>query len=131
MQDRPEAADLLDAVQELLMKEIMPKLEGDDGLSYKTLVSWNMLGIIARELRTGESLANDELARLQKILGENNSEIAATYVEKRGQIDSLNKKLVAKIRAEKISSPGNDIWEHVKQSAKEKLNVSNPRFSQD
>ena len=41
MQDRPEAPDLLDAIADLMIKELLPLVQkhGDDALAYKTLVS--------------------------------------------------------------------------------------------
>ena len=82
MQDRPEAPDLLDAVAELLIKEILPLVQthGDDLTAYKTLVSWNMLGVVARELRNGEELLNDELARLKNL-----PELAAFFAKSNAQ----------------------------------------------
>ena len=53
MQDRPDANTLLEAIQDLIIKEILPAIKDNDGLSYKTLVSWNMLGVIGRELKYG------------------------------------------------------------------------------
>lgn len=54
MQYRPETKELISSIQDFLMKDLLPKLEGDDLLSYKTLVSWNMLGVIARETESSE-----------------------------------------------------------------------------
>lgn len=44
MQDKPTSADLLEAIQDFLMKEVLPQFKDKELLSYKTLVSWNMLG---------------------------------------------------------------------------------------
>ena len=46
MQDRPDSTILLEAIQDFLMKDIMPFVKESDILCYKTLVSWNMLGVI-------------------------------------------------------------------------------------
>lgn len=71
MQDKPTSADLLEAIQDFLMKEILPQFKDKEFLSYKTLVSWNMLGVVSREIRSGEELLDKELSRLVGILNKN------------------------------------------------------------
>ncbi|HNI89886.1 MAG TPA: hypothetical protein PKX55_17165, partial [Leptospiraceae bacterium] len=70
MQDRPDANALLEAIQDLLIKEVMPAIKDNDGLSYKTLVSWNMLGVIGRELKYGEIYLDNEISRISNFLRE-------------------------------------------------------------
>ncbi|MEQ9364258.1 MAG: DUF6285 domain-containing protein [Leptospirales bacterium] len=138
MQDRPEAPALLDAIAELLIKEVLPLVQkhGDDALAYKTLVSWNMLGVVSRELRNGEDLLNQEIQRmatlpeLQAAASEDPS-VGGTYTQKLARVRDLNHKLTETIRTKKIGPENKALWEHARQSLKEKLNVSNPRFSQD
>ena len=130
MQDSPEAADLLDAIQDFLMKEVMPAVENDDGLAYKTLVSWNMLGVVSREIRQNEPRQNAELERLSKVFPESMRE-SNTQAEKQNLLKELNQKLADKIREEKISIGNSAIWEHVNQSVREKLEIANPRFTKD
>jgi hypothetical protein len=67
MQYRPDAKEILSTIQDLLIKEILPKLEDDELLSYKTLVSWNMLGVISREFEKDEDLFLAEFESLQSI----------------------------------------------------------------
>ncbi len=52
MQYRPETKDLLSAIQDFLIKDLLPKIESDELLSYKALVSWNMLGVVSREIES-------------------------------------------------------------------------------
>ncbi len=129
MQNRPEAADLMDAIAEMLIKEILPLAQKhDDALAYKTLVSWNMLGVVARELRQGEGLLNEELANLAKLLGEG-VPAAGSYMEKMAATRELNAKLAQKIANEKIGPENAEIWKHAKDTLQKTLAVSNPRFS--
>jgi hypothetical protein len=53
MQYRPQNNDLIDAIQEFLLKEVLPFMKDNDALVYKTLVSWNMLGVVSRALHGG------------------------------------------------------------------------------
>ena len=141
MQDRPEAPDLLDAVAELLIKEILPLVQthGDDLTAYKTLVSWNMLGVVARELRNGEELLNDELARLKNLpelaafFAKSNAQPgdagAVSYRAKLARVRECTQALADTIREKKIGPENKALWEHARQTVLEKLAVSNPRYS--
>lgn len=130
MQNRPEAADLMDAVAEMLIKEVLPLAQehGGDALAYKALVSWNMLGIVARELRQGEGLLNEELANLAQLLGQA-APAGDSYMEKMSAARELNAKLAKKIATEKIGPENAEIWRHAKDALQKTLTVSNPRFS--
>ena len=124
MQNRPMAAELLDAVRELLSTEVLPTIQ-DDGLRFKVLIAANVLAIVGRELTIGEPLRQAEFDRLAKLL----PEILRDGVD----ITTLNLQLVAAIRAipaEKAAiAPGGDIWVHVKQTLHDQLVIANPKFS--
>jgi len=105
MQYKPGVPELLQSIQETLVKEILPELEGKEALSYKLLVSWNMLGVILREWNeTGWQEALDKFQTDQRLLAE-------------------------KIRKEQISSPESPEWKMVKKYLEDNLRVANPRFS--
>ncbi len=136
MQDRPTIAELLEAVQEYLIRELLPLLEkkGENELSYKTLVSWNMLGVIERELRDGERLLDQELQELQKLLQVLEPKGATalqalSYQEKLEWGGKLNHQLAEKIRREKLGPAHREIWQHVYENVKRKIAIINPRFS--
>lgn len=132
MQDRPTAPDLLSAISDFLIKEILPTLEGNDELAYKALVSWNMLGVVNREIQQEEEFVNRELARLESLLDSGFPEDKPeTMAGKRELIDLLNHRLVGYIRSTKLTDPKSEVWSHVKTTLVEKLNISNPRFSVD
>ena len=50
MQYKPENQDLLEAIAEFLRKDILTLVKDNDELAYKTLVSWNMLNVVIRDL---------------------------------------------------------------------------------
>jgi hypothetical protein len=58
-QDRPEAAELLDAVAEFLFAQVRPAVPGE--LRFRTLVAANLCAVVARELRAGERPLRDDL----------------------------------------------------------------------
>ncbi|MBI38802.1 MAG: hypothetical protein CMF59_04325 [Leptospiraceae bacterium] len=128
MQYRPEAADLCDAIADYLLKEVMPAVKESDELAYKALVSWNMLGVVSRELREEEDLLRNEVGRLHQILDEPGLEDLETLADVKKRISELNDKLATRIKTEKISDPSSQIWAHVRQTLVENLSISNPRF---
>lgn len=136
MQYRPESKDILQAIQDLLMKDILPKIEGDELLSYKTLVSWNMLGVVIREAEKEEVNLIDEFNSFQKISSLQNqisySETdfrALSKKEKTKTVQELNKTLALSIRTTKNSEIHSAEWHHIKSTLKNNLEISNPRFN--
>ena len=64
MADRPDAAELLEAVLEFLATEVLPDAT-DQRRKFRTLVAMNALGIARRELESSEeTLGADELREL-------------------------------------------------------------------
>ncbi|EQA38322.1 hypothetical protein LEP1GSC047_2017 [Leptospira inadai serovar Lyme str. 10] len=128
MQDKPTSTELLEAIQDFLMKEVLPEFRENDLLSYKTLVSWNMLGVISREIRSGEELLDKELSRLAKLL-KKDGKLPSTLNEKKKLASGWNLELRDLIRKEKKTIDDRLYWEHVKESVREKVEVTNPRFT--
>ena len=69
MSDRPDAAELIEAVREFLEREILPALD-DHRLRFRTLVAMNALAIAQRELESTEqsALTGEQLAELARRL---------------------------------------------------------------
>jgi Domain of unknown function (DUF6285) len=67
MHDRPNALELLEAVNEFLAGEVLPLMD-DHRMKFRTLVALNALGIAYRELAAGEDegLTEDELRDLAR-----------------------------------------------------------------
>ncbi|PJZ84385.1 hypothetical protein [Leptospira harrisiae] len=141
MQYRPETKELISTIQDFLMKELLPKLEGDELLSYKTLVSWNMLGVIARETESKEFESDFHQIlslnlKISDLESNFNSEQFSnlTRKEKYNLLFTWNKEFSAMIRRlskDKTNSdikPGGKIWNFAKDRLKESLSISNPRF---
>ena len=65
MRDRPNALELLEAVNEFLAAEVLPLMD-DHRMKFRTLVALNALGIAYRELAAGddEGPSEDELREL-------------------------------------------------------------------
>jgi hypothetical protein len=66
MNDRPTAAELVEAVFEFLADEVLPGAQ-DHRMKFRTLVAMNALGIARRELDApGEGMSEDELGELAR-----------------------------------------------------------------
>ena len=66
MGDRPDAAELVEAVWEFLAEEVLPNAP-DQRARFRTLVAMNALGIARRELASEEPLpSEDELRELAR-----------------------------------------------------------------
>jgi hypothetical protein len=63
MPDRPNAAELIEAVFEFLAGEVLPAAD-DHRLKFRTLVAMNALGIARRELEAGVSGSEPQSLRL-------------------------------------------------------------------
>ena len=95
MPDRPDAAELLEAVFEFLAEEVLPQAD-DHRLKFRTLVAMNALGIARRELEASNtvSLADERLAELAASIRADGADAAL--------LDELRAHVAEKLR---ISNP--------------------------
>lgn len=114
-QDRPTAAELLEAIREFLERDLGPALEGRH--AFHARVAANALAIVERELRLGPELDGAERARLTQLLG------------REGSIDDLNRELAARIRDGSLDDRRAEVLEHLRTTALDKLSVANPRYA--
>ena len=95
MPDRPNAAELIEAVFEFLAGEVLPVAD-DHRLKFRTLVAMNALGIARRELEASNSL----------LLGEKQLAELARQIRADGADPSLLGELKAHVAAKlRISNP--------------------------
>ncbi|MCZ8239588.1 MAG: DUF6285 domain-containing protein [Leptospiraceae bacterium] len=146
MQDKPTSTELLEAIQDFLMKEIMPTVKDKDLLSFKTLISWNMLGVIIREIKQEEPLLSKEFSSIIPLLGEKEKNLLSqnpklsnfnlnspdlselSLIEKKEILLKANELLAKTIREEKILPSNKEVYHHIMETLKDKLSISNPRY---
>lgn len=146
MQDKPTSTELLEAIQDFLMKEIMPTVKDKDLLSFKTLISWNMLGVIIREIKQEEPLLAKEFSSIIPLLGEKEKNLLSqnpklsnfninspdlselSLIEKKEILLKANELLAKTIREEKILPSNKEVYHHIMETLKDKLSISNPRY---
>lgn len=68
MEDRPDSAALLDAVEALLRDEVVPRLDG--ATAYHARIATSVVAVVARQLRLGPAAAAAEIGRLRALLGD-------------------------------------------------------------
>src|SRR5262245_7059457 len=104
MNDRPTAAELVDAVRRFLEAEPLPTL-GDPRLRFQTLVAANVLAIVGRELPAEEDSLRQEWALLRDVL-EQEERMPDRLAGLRQGVRSLNEELSQRIRAGEFDEPG-------------------------
>jgi aminoglycoside phosphotransferase (APT) family kinase protein len=113
-QDRPTAAELLEAVREFLERDVMPAVEGR--VSFHTRVAVNALGMLEREARLGPELDAEERVRLAGLLGHD------------GTVVDLTRELAASIRAGGLDDRREEVVSILRASVGAKLTVANPGY---
>ncbi len=113
-QDRPTAAELIEAVSEFL---------ADDGASadseqatFHRRVARNALAIAVRDLRDGPSLDTAERDRLVALLGHDRD------------LATLNAELARRIRDRDPGLDRGHLLAHLRATARDKLALANPRY---
>lgn len=114
MQDRPTAAELIEAVREFLESEAGPALGGRT--AFHARVAANALAIVGRELADGPRLDREEGERLRALLGRD------------GDLTTLNAELARRIRDGSLDWREPDVIDHVRRTVRDKLAVANPRM---
>lgn len=113
-QDRPTAAELVDAVRHFLEHDVQPTLEGR--LAFHTRVAVNALGILERELRLGPHLDAAERARAVALLGHD------------GDARELEAELARRIRDGSLDGRRDEVVAHVRATVRSKLDVARPDY---
>lgn len=126
MQNRPDASTLLDAVASFLMAEVAPTLEADKPLQFRMMIAANLATVVAAELRTEDDRFAAEAARLKSLVPPENADLTSPRRDQRmAALAELEAKLVERLRAK---GPDAATLEHLWETAKQTLQVTNPRF---
>lgn len=120
MQSRPDHPTLLDALASFLMADVAPKLEADKALQFRVLIAANLATVVASEQRTHAERVTSEGARLAKLLPV--SGVPTTEAE----ITQLTRELAQLLRKGQLVNEAT--LEHLLATARETLQVTNPRF---
>jgi hypothetical protein len=113
-QDRPAAAELVQAVREYLEHDVMAATSGR--VQFHARVAANALGIVERELTSGGRLADAERERAAALLGHDDD------------VGLLERELAARIRDGSLDDRLAEVRDHVRATVREKLLVANPGY---
>jgi len=116
MQDRPTAAELLDAAAEFLERDVMTELGGRKGFLVR--VSVNVLRILEREARLEPAAIAAERRRLHELLGEDAGD----------DVRELNATLSEAIRRGDLEDRTDELIDALYATAVNKLRIANPRW---
>jgi hypothetical protein len=113
-QDRPTAAELVQAVREFLEHDVMSATSGR--VQFHARVAANALGVVERELTNGQGLADAERERAAGLLGHHDD------------VRLLERELAARIRDGSLDDRLDELRDHVRATVREKLLVANPGY---
>lgn len=117
MQDRPDIAELLEAVAAFLREQVVPATEGQ--VAFHARVAANTLDIVRREVQLGPVAQSNELARLHALLG---SGAPADLAE-------ANRLLCARIATGDIDPATPGLLDHLRQTTRDKLAIDQPGYA--
>jgi hypothetical protein len=117
LQDRPTAAELLEAVREFVERDVMTRDDLPGRVAFHARVTANVLAIVERELTLGPELDAAERRRLADLL------------ERDGDLDDLTAELARRIRDGSLDDRRGAVVEHVRASVLAKLAVANPGYA--
>ena len=117
-QDRPDAAELLEAVAEYLFAELRPEVP--DGQRFRVLVAANVCAVVAREIRAGDEPDAEDLKLFNELLGEEAGDVHAAAAE-------LSRRLRAGELDDRIDELAPRLEEHVRR----KLEIARPGYAED
>jgi|SRR5665213_1340622 hypothetical protein len=113
-QDRPTAAELVQAVREFLEHDVLTATEGR--VQFHARVAINALGMIERELTDGVRFADAERARAVALLGHADD------------VHVLEREIATGIRNGDLDDRLDAVRTHVRATVREKLLVANPGY---
>ena len=123
MQDRPNAAELAEAVREFIETEVLPQID-DPRLRFRALVAVNGLGILEREIALGAPLVRREVGSLARLLGHADA-LSDDLEELRRRAIDLNRELARRIRA---GDTPEGTLAHCVATVADKLRIASPRY---
>jgi Domain of unknown function (DUF6285) len=124
--DRPDAAELLGAVERFLEEQVVPALEGP--ARYHARVAANVVRIVAREIATEEEQLAGEWKRLAALLDVDPS-LPPGRAALRAALRARSEDLAARIRrGEADAGPWRRaVLAHLAHTVSDKLDVAQPR----
>jgi hypothetical protein len=116
-QDRPERAELLEAVAEFLFTEVRNSVPREQ--RFQVLVAANACAILARQAAAGPALQRGELGRLERLGGEVGAGVRAAQAD-----------VARRIRAGELDDRWDEAVGVLRESVRAKLQVAHPGYEE-
>lgn len=123
MQDRPRVDELIEAVEDFLRGEVLPRSEGRS--RYHLRVALNLLNIVRRELALGPRHQRKEWDGLREL-----GVVSRDPADYATALRSANDRLCGAIRDGQYDAEGprGNLLAHLRRVVEDKLRVANPGF---
>ncbi len=125
MQDRPDAAELLEAVAEYLFAELRPEVPKEQ--RFRVLVAANVCAVVARELRAAEAPDREDLELFADLLGES-AEPADDADALAGQARESAARLAERLRSGELDHRLDQLTPLLAEHVRRKLDVARPGY---
>ena len=145
MRPKPSAGELLEIARKTLRGDLLAALP--EGRRYEALMAANAIAIAGRVLERGEAPEREELASLDRLMGEKDSAIPPDLLSPaeagfakagpatvRERLGILYGRLCDELRAGKIVPGGSRhraVFAHLRRTALDRLRESNPKALPD
>ena len=124
-QDRPDAAELLEAVAEYLFAELRPEVPREQ--RFKVLVAANVCAVVARELGAGEAPDREDLTLFGEILGE--EELSPDPAELDAAVREAAGRLAERLRSGELDDRMDELNDRLAEHVQRKLEVARPGYA--
>jgi hypothetical protein len=118
MQDRPDAAELLDSVAEYLFGELRGEVPREQ--RFKVLVAANVCAVVAREIRAGDQPDREDLKLFGELLGKEIDDVNAAATE-----------LSERIRSGELDNRIDELAPRLEEHVRRKLEIARPGYADD
>jgi len=127
MQERPDAAELLEAVAEYLFAELRPEVAREQ--RFRVLVAANVCAVVARELRAGEAPDREDLELFGELIGET-AEPAKDPEELTEQARESAAELAKRLRTGELDDQLDELAPRLAEHVRRKLEIARPGYDQ-
>jgi hypothetical protein len=127
-QDRPSAAELLEAVAEYLFTELRPEVPREQ--RFRVLVAANVCAVVARELRSGDGPLREDLAMFRDLLGVERADEELEGEELAEAVRAAESELAERLRAGELDDRLDELNERLREHVRRKLEVARPGYEE-
>ena len=127
-QDRPDAAELLDALAEFLYGDVAEWAPREK--RFQVLVAANLCAVVGRELRAGSEPLRDDLVLLLELLDAEQPAGDLSEAELREAVRAAEAELARQLRAGEFDSRLDAIASRLTEHVRRKLETARPGYAE-